>query len=78
MNGTLVTLGALRPTGFELCGDDQQTCRFVDAELAGGRVMLSPAAAGDTRVRFCWSVAPLCNLYDTSGMPAGPFETAIR
>jgi sialate O-acetylesterase len=31
-----------------------------------------------TRVRFCWGDAPVCNLYDRSGLPAGPFEIAIQ
>jgi len=29
-------------------------------------------------VRFCWGDAPICNLYDRSGLPAGPFEIAIQ
>jgi sialate O-acetylesterase len=31
-----------------------------------------------TRVRFCWGDAPVCNLHDGSGLPAGPFEIAIQ
>jgi sialate O-acetylesterase len=30
------------------------------------------------RVRFCWGDAPVCNLYDKSGLPAGPFQIAIE
>jgi sialate O-acetylesterase len=28
-------------------------------------------------VRYCWGDSPVCTLYDTSGLPAGPFETPI-
>jgi sialate O-acetylesterase len=31
-----------------------------------------------TRVRFCWGDSPLCNLYDGSGLPVGPFEIDIK
>jgi sialate O-acetylesterase len=29
-------------------------------------------------VRFCWADAPLCNLYDTTGLPVGPFEIPLQ
>ena len=29
-------------------------------------------------VRFCWADSPVCNLYDDSGLPAGPFREPIR
>jgi sialate O-acetylesterase len=31
-----------------------------------------------TRVRFCWADAPLCNLFDSEGLPVGPFELAVQ
>jgi sialate O-acetylesterase len=78
-DGTLRVIGARDPSGFELCGDVQESCRFVRAELRdGGRVYLEDAAAGAaTRVRFCWADSPLCNLYDTTGLPVGPFEIEV-
>ncbi len=77
VDGELIAYGARRPIGFELCGDSEASCRFVDATLFDGGVLLDAAGIAATRVRFCWGDAPLCNLYDKSGMPAGPFEAPI-
>ncbi len=66
----LVTYSSTRPTGFELCGKEED-CRFVDAELSGNRVLLQAGDMPAVRVRFCWADAPVCNLYDKSGLPAG-------
>jgi sialate O-acetylesterase len=79
-DGSLLVIGAADPSGFELCGATQPTCRFVRATLKdGGKVLLSdPETTNATRVRFCWADSPLCNLYDTTGLPVGPFEIPIR
>jgi sialate O-acetylesterase len=79
IEGALVAYSANRPIGFELCGVEQSSCRFVDSVIQSNRVLLDPAdMAAPTRVRFCWGDAPICNLYDRSGLPAGPFEIAIQ
>lgn len=65
------------PLGFELCGADQASCRWADSRIEGGNVVLLNAG-GATRVRYCWGESPVCTLYDASGLPAGPFEAAIR
>jgi sialate O-acetylesterase len=79
IDGALVAYSASRAIGFELCGTEQSSCRFVDSRLRPDGVSLDASAApGATRVRFCWADAPLCNLYDRSGLPAGPFEIAIQ
>jgi len=79
-DGRLQVIGARDPSGFELCGATQESCRFVRAALGdGGLVRLEdPGAAGATRVRFCWADSPLCNLFDTEGLPVGAFEIAIE
>jgi sialate O-acetylesterase len=67
------------PIGFELCGDAPGTCHFAQARIDGTRVWLSaPSTAAATRVRYCWADSPVCTLFDGNGLPAGPFETAIR
>jgi sialate O-acetylesterase len=64
------------PNAFELCGADQTSCRWADTRMEGNTVLL--LNAGDaTRVRYCWGDSPVCTLYDTSGLPAGPFEATI-
>ena len=79
-DGSLLVIGARDPAGFELCGAAQESCRFVRAQLAGGgKLLLADAAAANaTRVRFCWADSPLCNLYDSTGLPVGPFELVIQ
>jgi sialate O-acetylesterase len=53
------------------------TCRFADAKLVNGEVLLSgPDVASSTRVSYCWGDAPLC-MYGDAGLPVGPFEATI-
>ncbi len=79
IDGALVTYSSSRPIAFELCAAEQSSCRFVDAVLQAGGVALDAGGLKEaTRVRFCWGDAPICNLYDHSGLPAGPFEIPIQ
>jgi sialate O-acetylesterase len=73
----LVTYSAAEPIGFELCGREPNTCRYVRARIDSGTVRLSLAEQSDTRVRFCWADSPVCTLYDESALPASPFELVI-
>jgi sialate O-acetylesterase len=78
VGGGLVTYSASRPIGFELCGAASDDCHYVDASLHSNQVMLDAGGVPNPRrVRFCWGDAPFCNLYDKSGLPAGPFELDI-
>ena len=72
-----LTLRGGSPGGFEVCGDTQASCRWADARVEGRSVSLSNAAAA-TRVRYAWGGSPASPLTDASGLPAGPFEIAIR
>jgi sialate O-acetylesterase len=75
INGKLAAVNALQPIGFELCADK---CRFVAATIQGDTVRLSvPKGLKATRVRYCWGDGPVCTLYDTSRLPAVPFELAV-
>jgi sialate O-acetylesterase len=77
VDGRLIAYSATDPIGFELCGADQSSCRFVRGALEEDRVTLEGDGAAATRVRFCWGDGPICNLYDQSGLPVGPFEIDI-
>ena len=78
VSGALVTTGAQRPIGFELCAADGSPCTYADADLDGHDVVLrGPTAQTATRVRYCWADGPVCTLRDRSGAPAGPFELVI-
>ena len=65
------------PSGFELCGATQASCRWADARVEGASVVLTNAGTA-TRVRYAWGGSPVCPLTDGSGLPAGPFEMTIR
>jgi sialate O-acetylesterase len=66
-----------QPSGFELCGATQASCRWADARVDGATVVLSNASSA-TRVRYCWGESPVCTLRDDSEALAGPFEAVIR
>jgi sialate O-acetylesterase len=78
IDGALSTLGYHRPLGFELCGTEPGTCRFVDATLTGDTVTLPAGDGPAVRVRYCWADSPICNLYDDARQPAGPFQMDVK
>jgi sialate O-acetylesterase len=79
IGGVLVARGSDRVIGFELCDAVGQGCRWADARIDGARVVLTvPAGAPAARVRFAWADSPTFNLFDTEGLPAGPFEMAVN
>jgi sialate O-acetylesterase len=78
VEGGLLTYSGSQPLAFEVCGTEPGSCRFVPAAVNGSEVILSVPDAQATRARYCWGAAPLCNLYDKSGLPAGPFEMRIE
>ena len=65
------------PSGFELCGADQSSCRWAEGRIDGNTVVL-PDAGNATRVRYSWGDSPVLSVYDASGRPAGPFDAALR
>jgi sialate O-acetylesterase len=76
INGKLAAVNAAQPIGFELCAD---TCRFAVATIDGDSVRLTvPEGMTPTRVRYCWADGPVCTLYDTSRIPAVPFEMGVK
>jgi sialate O-acetylesterase len=78
LTGSLVVYGAATPIGFELCDDSAAGCAFASARLEADAVVLeAPNRASATRVRYAWADSPVVNLYDASGLPAGPFEIRI-
>jgi sialate O-acetylesterase len=67
---------AAQPIGFELCAD---TCRFAVATIDGDTVQLAvPDGMTPTSVRYCWGDGPVCTLYDTTRIPAVPFEMGMK
>lgn len=79
LSGRSKIIGSPHPIAFELCGDDQNSCRYAEAALLEDRVTLSiPNDMTPTRVRYCWGDAPLCNWHDANGAPVTPFELNIE
>ena len=75
----LIAYSADRPIGFELCTRDAGSCRYAAASIDGERVYLDAAAfAAATRVRYCWADSPVCTLFDTARLPAGPFQIEVQ
>jgi sialate O-acetylesterase len=75
----LITYSADQPIGFELCTRDAGSCRYAKAAIDGTRVILDAAAFGAaTRVRYCWADSPVCTLFDTAKLPAGPFQIEVK
>lgn len=72
-----LSLRATGPSGFELCGATQESCRWAEARIEGATVRLTNGRNA-TRVRYAWGGSPICPLADASGLPAGPFELPIR
>jgi len=73
----LVAYETNRPISFQLC-DAAKHCSFVDALQKGNEIDLDAAQApAATTVRFCWADSPICNVYNSEGLPAVPFEMEI-
>jgi sialate O-acetylesterase len=72
VGGRLVARGSDKVIGFELC---EATCRWADGKIAGNTVVLTGTGS---KVRFAWADSPTFNLFDASGLPAGPFDIQIQ
>ncbi|MEZ6001338.1 sialate O-acetylesterase [Hyphomonas sp.] len=74
----LKTISSDRVIGFEMCLDNGK-CSYVDGKVAGDTVVLqAPRSLQADEVHFCQGDAPLCNLFDGNGLPAGPFRLPLE
>ncbi len=67
----LETVSAAMVMGLEACTGE--TCRFVPGRLDADAVIAETGPAPVDQIRYCQGDAPLCNLFDGNGLPAGPF-----
>jgi sialate O-acetylesterase len=75
----LIAYGAHGPIGFELCEASARSCRYARARIDGNRVLLDASdSSAATRVRYCWADSPVCTLFDTAQLPAGPFQIEVQ
>jgi sialate O-acetylesterase len=66
------------PVGFELCGNDQPSCRYAIARAEGPTVVLENDSKPVTRVRYAWADYPIVNLYGPEMLPVPPFELPVQ
>ncbi|MFK7736079.1 MAG: sialate O-acetylesterase [Pirellulaceae bacterium] len=64
------------PVGFAIAGEDQKFV-WADAKiLKDGRIEVSSTeVASPVAVRYAWADNPVCNMFDTKGLPLTPFRT---
>jgi sialate O-acetylesterase len=72
--GGLVARGG-ELTGFVVAGADRRFAQ-AQARIAGDTVILSaPEVPAPVAARYAWENLPVCNLYNSAGLPASPFRT---
>ena len=67
-----------RPLGVELCGEMQDSCRYVPAAVSGGTLLVMGDAKPATRVRYAWADSPVVNLFDGRALPLPGFELPVE
>ena len=77
VKGALHSWSGTQALSFELCGDDQASCRFASARPDGDSVILAGDGKPATRVRYGWADSPTLNLYDDRPMPPPAFELPV-
>ncbi len=61
--------------GFQIAGPDR-VWHWADARIEGNEVVVSsPEVPQPVAARYAWSINPVCNLYNSEGLPAWPFRT---
>ena len=77
VEGALQALGGPVALGFELCGEAQESCRYVLPTLSGSDATLPTGGGPATRVRYAWADAPVVNLVDRRELPVPGFELPV-
>ena len=61
--------------GFQIAGADR-VWHWADAAIDGDSVIVSsPQVPHPVAVRYAWGANPVCNLFNSEGLPAWPFRT---
>lgn len=76
VNGPLRTFDGKPVQGFAIAGADRKWV-WADAKIVGDDQVevRSDAVHEPVAVRYAWADNPVCNLYDTAGLPVTPFRT---
>lgn len=71
----LETRGEANLRGFAVAGKDR-VFHWAEAAIDGDKVVVSsPEVPEPIAVRYAWADNPVCNLYNSEGIPASPFRT---
>ncbi len=71
----LQTKGDGKLKGFAIAGADRKFY-WAEAEIKGKQVVVSsPKVESPIAVRYGWASNPVCNLYNSAGLPTSPFRT---
>lgn len=71
----LVTKNGEDLRGFAIAGEDR-VFRWAEALIEGDSVVLwHPRIKKPVAARYAWASNPICNLYNSEGLPASPFRT---
>jgi sialate O-acetylesterase len=74
VGGGLVAHGK-RLEGFSIAGKDKKFV-WANARIEGNTVAVSsPLVQKPVAVRYAWAENPICNLFNSSDLPASPFRT---
>ncbi|MFM7129365.1 MAG: sialate O-acetylesterase [bacterium] len=74
----LKTNDAKPPASFEVAGNDS-VFRPVTAEIINNRIVISTVSMDHPlTLRYGWSQNPNCNLINTEGLPASPFQIQVQ
>jgi sialate O-acetylesterase len=76
VGGGLRTIDAGELHGFAIAGEDRQW-KWAEAKVTGTDevTVSSKEVAKPVAVRYAWADNPVCNLYNTVGLPATPFRS---
>jgi len=69
--------GGPHALGVELCGETQESCRFVLPRLDGTRMIIAADGQPATRIRHGWADAPIINLFDGRDIALPGFELEV-
>ena len=71
----LVARGGPELRGFAVAGADRKF-HWAQARIEGDEVVVSSSEVPNpTAVRYAWGDSPVCNLFNSDGLPASPFRT---
>lgn len=75
VGGGLVARGSPELRGFAVAGADHKF-HWAQARIEGDEIVVSSSEVPNpVAVRYAWGDSPVCNLFNSDGLPASPFRT---